>query len=143
MTHATQEQLAKRYQELSTHFDHWEKTKDLIDQFIDIILNYRQSGHPGGSRSKVHALLVTLLGGVMRWDLRHPEKRFGDRFVLVAGHTVPVIYCTLAVLTEALRVKYRQTGDKRYAIAHEAERALYWEDLLKFRRRGGLPGHAE
>ena len=36
---------------------HWEKTKDLIDQLLDIILNYRQSGHPGGSRSKVHALV--------------------------------------------------------------------------------------
>jgi transketolase len=143
MDHSTQERLAKRYRELSAHFDHWEKTKDLIDQFIDIILNYRQSGHPGGSRSKVHALLVTLLGGIMRWDIRHPEKRFGDRFVLVAGHTVPLIYCTLAVLNEALRVKHRQTGDRRYAIPHEAERALYWEDLLKFRRNRGLAGHAE
>jgi len=55
MDHKTQEQLARRYRELSAHFDHWEKVKDLIDQFIDIILNYRQSGHPGGSRSKVHA----------------------------------------------------------------------------------------
>ena len=59
--------------------------KDIIDQLIDMMLNYRQSGHPGGSRSKVHALVATLLGGVMRWDIRHPEKRFGDRFVLVAG----------------------------------------------------------
>jgi len=143
MDYKTQEQLAKRYRELSAHFDHWEKTKDLIDQVIDIILNYRQSGHPGGSRSKVHALLVTLLGGLMRWDIRHPEKRFGDRFVLVGGHTVPLIYCTLAVFNEALRIKYRQTGDKRYAIPREAERALYWEDLLKFRRNRGLAGHAE
>ena len=143
MDYKTQEHIAKRYRELSAHFDHWEKTKDLIDQFIDIILNYRQSGHPGGSRSKVHALVTTLLGGVTRWDIRHPEKRFGDRFILVAGHTVPLIYCTLAVLNEALRIKYQQTGDKRYAIPHEAERALYWQDLLKFRRWGGLAGHAE
>src|SRR5512143_771738 len=117
---------------------HWEKTKDLVDQFIDIPLNYRQSGHPGGSRSKVHALLATLLSGAMRWDIRHPEKRFGDRFVLVGGHTIPLIYCTLAVLNEALRIKYEQTGDARYAIPNAAERALYWQDLLKFRRRGGL-----
>ncbi len=27
---------------------YWEKTADLVDQFIDIPLNYRQSGHPGG-----------------------------------------------------------------------------------------------
>lgn len=127
---------------LEAEFVYWEKTKDLVDQLIDLILNYRQSGHPGGSRSKVHALLVTLLSGVMRWDIRQPEKRFGDRLVLVAGHTIPLVYCTLAVLNEALRVKYQQTGDERYRLPGP-ERTLYWEDLLGFRRLGGLPGHAE
>lgn len=135
--------VVQRYEELSQHFAHWEKTKDIVDQLIDLILNYRQSGHPGGSRSKVHALLVTLLSGVMRWDIRHPEKRFGDRFILGAGHTIPLVYCALAVLNEALRVKHQQTGDERYAIPNAKERALYWEDLLDFRRRGGLSGHAE
>jgi len=116
MDRAAEERIAYRYRELTEHFGHWEKTKDLIDQFIDLILNYRQSGHPGGSRSKVHALVVTLLSGVMRWDIRHPEKRFGDRFILVGGHTIPLVYCTLAVLNEAMRVKYQQTGYPRYAI---------------------------
>src|SRR5512143_262320 len=113
MDRASEERVAFRYGELVPQFEYWEKTKDLIDQLIDIILNYRQSGHPGGSRSKVHMLLTTLLSGVMRWDIRHPEKRFGDRFVLSAGHTIPLIYCTLAVLNEALRIKHRQTGDPR------------------------------
>ncbi len=122
---------------------HWEKTKDLVDQLIDVVLNYRQSGHPGGSRSKVHVLLALLLGGAMRWDLRHPEKPFGDRFVLVGGHTAPVVYCTLAVLNEALRAKWRQTSDPRYEVSQAFARALTWEDLLGFRRRGGLSGHAE
>ncbi len=129
--------------DLECHFPYWEKIKDLVDQLIDLVLNYRQSGHPGGSRSKVHVLLALLLSGAMRWDIRHPEKRFGDRFILGAGHTVPLIYCTLAVLNEALRVKYAQTGDGRYAIPQPSQRALYWEDLLGFRRRGGLSGHAE
>jgi transketolase len=128
---------------VSGHYRHWDKVADLIDQNIDMMLNYRQSGHPGGSRSKVHAFVATLLGDVMRWDPRRPEKRFGDRFVLVAGHTAPLVYGTLPVLNEALRVKHAQTGDPRYAIADEAERALYWEHLLGFRRHGGLPGHAE
>ncbi len=128
---------------LETQFGHWEKTKDCIDQFIDIMLNYRQSGHPGGSRSKVHLLLATLLGGVMKWDIRHPEKRFGDRFVLGAGHTIPLVYATLAVFNEALRAKYERTGDARYLVPRASERALYWEDLLLFRSRGGLSGHAE
>ena len=72
--------INQQLQTLAPQFSHWEKTKDLIDQLLDIILNYRQSGHPGGSRSKVHILVSTLLSGVMRWDIRHPEKRFGDRF---------------------------------------------------------------
>jgi len=143
MDAAAEERIAQRYGELSREFDHWEKTKDLIDQLIDVILNYRQSGHPGGSRSKVHALIVTLLGGVMRWDIRHPEKRFGDRFVLVGGHTIPLVYCTLALLNESLRIKYTQTGDARYLVPNPEKRMLTWEDLLKFRHRGGLSGHAE
>lgn len=44
------------YQRLKPNFKYWEKIKDIIDQYIDIMLNYRQSGHPGGSRSKAHAL---------------------------------------------------------------------------------------
>ena len=81
------------YEQVSTQFPHWEKTKDMIDQFIDLDLNLRQSAHPGGSRSKVHILVSTLLSGAMRWDIRHPEKRYGDRFRLGAGHTNPLVYC--------------------------------------------------
>src|SRR5262245_59547788 len=110
---------------------------------IDMMLNYRQSGHPGGSRSKVHALLATLLGGVMRWDARDPSRRFGDRFVLIAGHTVPLIYGTLPVLNEALRLRHEKTRDARYLHKHPDRWVLGWEDLLRFRRRGGLAGHAE
>jgi len=140
---ATESPLDTRYAELSQHFAHWEKVKDLIDQFIDLMLNLRQSGHPGGSRSKVHALVVTLLSGVMRWDIRHPEKRFGDRFILVAGHTIPLVYATLAVFSEALRIKHQQTGDPHYLIPGEGRFAVYPEDLLRLRRNRGLPGHAE
>ena len=128
---------------LEPQFEKWEKIKDCADQFIDIMLNYRQSGHPGGSRSKVHAFVATTLGGFMRWDIRHPEKPFSDRFILVAGHTVPLIYGTFPVFFEALRAKHEKTGDDRYLVPHAEERALYWEDLLLFRRNKGLPGHAE
>ena len=143
MTATTRELIEQKFSACEQNFNHWEKTKDLIDNTIDIILNYRQSGHPGGSRSKVHILLTLLLSGMMRWDIRHPEKRFGDRFVLAAGHTIPLVYCTLAILNEAMRIKHEQTGDSRYTIPNAEQRALYWQDLLKFRRRGGLSGHAE
>jgi transketolase len=124
-------------------YAYWEKTKDIIDQLIDLILNYRQSGHPGGSHSKVHAFLTLLLGGAMRWDVRDPGKRFADRFILSAGHTIPLVYCTLAVLNEAMRIAYRQTGDPRFALPDDPELVLRWQDLLGFRHNGGLSGHAE
>jgi transketolase len=143
MAASTQTLVEEKYAEVSQYFGNWEKTKDLIDNMIDVILNYRQSGHPGGSRSKVYPILTLLLSGAMRWDIRHPEKKFGDRFVLAGGHTIPLIYCSLALMNEAMRIKYNQTGDPRYLIHKQEERALYWEDLLRFRHRGGLSGHAE
>ncbi len=129
--------------ELKQFYPHWEVTKDLIDQCIDIMLNLRQSGHPGGSRSKVHGMITTLLSGAMRWDIRDAGKRFADRYVLVAGHANPVVYATLAVFNEALRIKYRQTGDAKYLHFKGEEFQLVWEDLLTLRRNRGLPGHAE
>ncbi len=135
--------LSSRQAELKDHYPHWEKIGDCIDNFIDVFENYRQSGHPGGSRSKRHMLVALTLGGFMRWDIRHPEKVFGDRFVLVGGHTIPVIYAMLAAYNTALRAKYEKTGDERYAVPEADERQLLWKDLLGFRKRGGLAGHAE
>ena len=129
--------------ELKQDYKYWEITKDLIDQCIDIMLNLRQSGHPGGSRSKVHAMVATLLSGAMRWDIRETGKRFADRFVLVAGHCNPLVYATLAVMNEALRIKYGQTGDEKYQNFKGNDFQLVWEDLLTLRQNGGLPGHAE
>ena len=135
--------ISRLVHEQSKSFPHWELLKDCVDEMIDQMLNLRQSGHPGGSRSKVHALVATLLSGAMRWDLRRPWHRFGDRFVLVAGHTIPLVYGTLAVLSECLRVKHSRTQKKRYALAEDGRYTVFWEDLLNLRRRKGLPGHAE
>jgi len=124
-------------------FARYEIVKDLVDECVDLALNYRQSGHPGGSRSKVHMLVSLLLSGAMRWDVLRPWRRFGDRFVLSAGHTVPLVYATLAVLNEAMRARHSRDGDPRFAFPDGGRWALTWEWLLKLRRRGGLPGHAE
>lgn len=124
-------------------FDRYEVVKDLIDECIDLMLNYRQSGHPGGSRSKVHLMVSLLLSGAMRWDIRRPWLRFADRFVLAAGHTVPLVYATLAVLNESLRARHELDGDEDFAFPDDGQWALTWEHLLGFRRHGGLPGHAE
>ncbi|HKK71141.1 MAG TPA: transketolase, partial [Candidatus Krumholzibacteria bacterium] len=143
MSTTTGPDLEALVREQQANYPHWEVIKDCIDQYIDMMLNYRQSGHPGGSRSKVHGLVALTLSGAMRWDIRRPELPFGDRFVLVAGHCAPLVYGTLPVYNEALRYLLEQTGDEKYAVPRAEERQLVWEDLLAFRRRGGLAGHAE
>src|SRR5687767_981213 len=129
------------FESLSRNFHQWQKIGDLIDQCIDLMLNLRQSGHPGGSRSKVPLMVASTLGAAMRWDVRHPEAPFGDRFVLVAGHCNPLVYAMLAVYNEALRARYEKTRDPRYQVYKAEERALHWEDLLNLRHNKGLPGH--
>jgi transketolase len=131
------------YAAAEADFDRYQVLLDVIDECIDLTLNERQSGHPGGSRSKGHLLLATLLSGAMRWDIRRPWRRFADRFVLSAGHTVPLVYATLAVLNEGLRARHEADGDPRFAFPDDGRWALTWEDLRRFRHRGGLPGHAE
>ncbi len=130
------------FEALSQNFGRWQKIGDLIDQSIDLMLNLRQSGHPGGSRSKVPLMVATTLGA-MRWDIRRPELAFADRFVLIAGHCCPLVYAMLAVYNEALRLRHAQTGDPRYLVPKASERQLVWEDLLWLRHNAHLPGHAE
>ena len=132
--------IDRLYAESEGSFSHWEVIKDLVDEMIDLMLNYRQSGHPGGSRSKVHLTLATLLSGAMRWDILRPWRPFNDRFVLSAGHTVPLIYACLAVLNQALRVRHARSNDPAFAFPEDGKYALTWEDLLALRRNRGLPG---
>ena len=132
-----------RLDDLRREYDKYQFAADCIDQFIDIMLNHRQSGHPGGSRSKVHQLVGITLTGAMRFDIRHPEKALGDRFVLIAGHCAPLVYGTLCFYHEAMTMRARWTGDKKYAIAGGEHRTLLTDDLLTLRRNKGLPGHVE
>jgi transketolase len=124
-------------------FERWEVLKDVVDECMDLALNDRQSGHPGGSHSKVHMLLALMLSGAMRWDVRRPWLRFADRFVLSAGHTVPVVYTLLAVLSDSLRQRAAIDSDPSFSPPDGGRWTVLPEDLLTLRRRGGLPGHAE
>ncbi len=143
MTTMQQRSVDHLYDEAAASFGDWDLVREVIDEAIDLALNYRQSGHPGGSRSKVHLFLSLLLSGAMRWDIRRPWRPFADRFVLSAGHTVPLVYVTLAILNETLRARAERDPDPAFAFPDDGQWALTWEDLLKLRRRGGLAGHAE
>jgi len=94
-----------------------------------------------GSHSKTQMLLALMFGGKMRYDIRRPEYRFSDRFILAAGHTIPMVDAVLAMIGDAFRLRFTDTGDQRFFIA--PEKIVLPEDLLRFRHRGGLPGHAE
>ena len=80
---------------LKQNYNHWEITKDLIDQCIDITLNLSQSGHPGGSLSAAD-ILVALYFEIMNIDPSQPLLTSRDRFILSKGHASPVMYATLA-----------------------------------------------
>lgn len=129
--------------DIRTHLPRLEKTVDLVDQLIDLTLNLRQSGHPGGSRSKVHLFTTLLVSGAMRFDVRNPGAAFGDRFVFGAGHCTPLLYSLLSLMNEFMVAAHAQTGDDRYRLSEDPHRVLRAEDLLNFRRNGGLSGHAE
>lgn len=129
--------------ELESVLPHLNKSVDIVDQFIDLTLNLRQSGHPGGSRSKVHLFLSLLVSGSMRFDVRKPGLNFGDRFVLGAGHCTPMLYSVLAFLNEAMAARYARTKDARFKLSDDPHRVVTADDLLTFRRNKGLAGHAE
>lgn len=130
------------YSRATTEFAQWEVVKDIVDECMALMLNYRQSGHPGGSFSKAHTFLATLLSGAMRFDLLRPWLTYADRFVLSAGHTVPLLYASLAVLNEIARIR-AEAGEARFVFPDGGRWALTHEDLVGLRHRGGLPGHAE
>ncbi|MBK6939658.1 MAG: transketolase [Planctomycetes bacterium] len=129
--------------EVRANLAHLQKTADLVDQLIDLTLNFRQSGHPGGSRSKVYLFTSLLLSGAMRFDLAHPDKAFGDRFVLGAGHCTPLLYSALALMNEFWLAAGAKTKEPRFSLSSDPHRVLRADDLLTFRRNKGLPGHAE
>ena len=140
---STSSEVDRLFAAAEADFPRWELLKDVVDECMDIALNDRQSGHPGGSHSKVHMLLSLMLSGAMRWDVRQPWLRFADRFVLSAGHTVPVVYTLLAVLSDTFRQRAALDGDPSFALPDGGRWTVLPEDLLTLRRRGGLPGHAE
>ena len=51
MEKTTVRDVSEMYAEAEASFAKWEVIKDLVDEMIDLMLNYRQSGHPGDCES--------------------------------------------------------------------------------------------
>lgn len=95
-----------------------------------------QSGHPGGSSSKVEQFLALSLSGVMAFDPMAPKNPGRDRLVWSAGHCTPLLHSANALYYECLRRAGRQ-------FAEAVVRDIFLEDLLRFRHPDGPQGHAE
>lgn len=95
-----------------------------------------QSGHPGGSSSKVEALLSLLLSGEMAFDFLDPKNTGRDRMVWSAGHCTPLLYGMLSLVYESLKKNGEKFDAKKLS-------AVMAKDLLRFRHIDGPQGHVE
>src|SRR4030042_4946299 len=94
------------------------------------------SGHPGGSSSKVEQVLSLLLSGEMAFNPLEPNHPGRDRVVWSAGHCTPLFHSLLSLIYECLKRK----GEK---FDIEKIEAFYPQCLIRFRHCDGPTGHVE
>lgn len=99
-------------------------------------LEASQSGHPGGSSSKVEQLLALLISGQFRFDPLDPKHPGRDRMVWSAGHCSPLLYGMLALIYESLKKTGKDFDPEKIG-------AVMGKDLLRFRHPDGPAGHVE
>lgn len=116
--------------------DKLEKIATLMRELIFATVEGSHSGHPGGSSSKVEQFLGLTLGGALAFDPLEPKHVCRDRVVWSSGHCTLGLYSGLALFYESLKNKKVKFDTKKI-------HAVLGSDLAKFRRGGGLPGHAE
>ncbi|MFA7244683.1 MAG: 1-deoxy-D-xylulose-5-phosphate synthase N-terminal domain-containing protein [Candidatus Magasanikbacteria bacterium] len=116
--------------------DKLNKIATLMRELIFATVEGSRSGHPGGSSSKVEQFLGLTLGGALAFDPLEPKNTCRDRVIWSAGHCTPGLYSGLALFYESLKKKGVKFDAKKL-------HAVLARDLAKFRRAGGLPGHAE
>ena len=68
-----------------------------IRRIIIEMLAAAGSGHPGGSLSAAE-IITALYFAKMRYDVKNPQWRERDKFVLSKGHAAPVLYAALMEL---------------------------------------------
>ncbi len=113
-----------------------DKLAKILRGLIFAAVEAGQSGHPGGSSGKVEQFLAMTLGGVMAFDPTNPKNSGRDRVVWSAGHCTPLLFAGQALYYEILRRAGRQ-------FSSAVTKAVFPEDLLRFRHADGPQGHAE
>ena len=113
-----------------------EKLAKIMRGLIFATVEAGQSGHPGGSSSKVEQLLALAFGNVLAFDPANPKHPGRDRVVWSAGHCTPGLYSLLSIIYESMRRVGRQFSEA-------VVRPVFPEDLLRFRRVDGPQGHTE
>lgn len=116
--------------------DRLEKIARITRGLIFATVEAGQSGHPGGSSSKVEQLIALAFGGVLAFDPINPKHCGRDRVVWSAGHCTPLLYSVLAIIYESLRRAGRQFSEA-------VVRPVFPEDLIRFRHIDGPQGHTE
>jgi len=113
-----------------------EKLARILRGYIFSTVAAANSGHPGGSSSKADLALGWILSGQVAFDPLRPKYPTHDRVVWSAGHCTPLLHSLQVLIYESLR----RTGVKFDA----RELAAFTpDDLVRFRRPDGPPGHTE
>ena len=69
----------------------------LVRYFILRATTAAGSGHPSSSLSAADLMTALFFGGILRFDLDHPEHSLNDRVIFSKGHAAPLLYALYAV----------------------------------------------
>ena len=119
-----------------TEIDRLNKFANVLRALSFATVEAGQSGHPGGSSSKVEQLLGLIFSGVLAMDFLKPKNPGRDRVVWSAGHCTPLLHSTQVLVYEALK----KSGVK---FNSRVLNAVMSKDLVRFRHSDGPQGHAE
>jgi len=112
------------------------KFANILRALAFITVEAGQSGHPGGSSSKVEQMLALLFSGVFSFDFLNPKNPGRDRLVWSAGHCTPLLHAVQAFVYESLKKDGVKFNKKEL-------NAVLSKDLARFRHSDGPQGHAE
>ncbi|MFA4872882.1 MAG: transketolase [Patescibacteria group bacterium] len=73
-----------------------ENLAQLVRYFILRATTAAGSGHPSSSLSATDLMTVLFFGGILRFDLDHPEYPLNDRVIFSKGHAAPLLYALYA-----------------------------------------------